>query len=81
MKKIEVLSMDLSHIKGIQFNTKIFTKMKRLRLLKVHWSNNNDFMEKKYKVLPPQDFEFPSELRYLYWDGYSLKSLPSNFDG
>ena len=56
--------------------------MKRLRLLKVHWSNHNDFMEKKYRMLLPEDFEFPSyELRYLYWDGYSLKSLPLYFDG
>ena len=28
------------------------------------------------------DFEIPShQLRYLYWDGYPLDSLPSNFDG
>ena len=62
MKKIEVLSMDFSCIKGIQFNTKIFTKMKRLRLLKVHWSNHTDFMEKKYKVTLPKDFELISSL-------------------
>ena len=82
MKKIEVLSRDLSCIKGIHFNTKVFTKMKRLRLLKVHWRNHNDFMEKKDRVLLPEDFQFCSyELRYPYWHGYSLKSLPSDFDG
>ena len=55
--------------------------MKRLRLLRVHWSNHNDFMEKDM-VLLPKDFESRSyELRYLYWHRYSLKSLPSDFDG
>ena len=59
MKKIEVLSMDLSCIKGIHFNTKVFTKMKRLRLLRVHWRNHNDFT-KKDRVRLPEDFEFRS---------------------
>ena len=82
MKKTEVLCMDLSHIKKIKFNTKVFSEMKSLRLLKVHWSNHNDFMEMKIRKLLSKDFEFPSyQLRYLYWDGFSLKSLPSNFDG
>ncbi|RVW83228.1 TMV resistance protein N [Vitis vinifera] len=34
------------------------------------------------KVILPEDFQFPAhELRYLHWEGYSLKSLPSNFLG
>ncbi|RVW11999.1 TMV resistance protein N [Vitis vinifera] len=34
------------------------------------------------KVILPEDFEFPAhELRYLHWEGYPLKSLPSNFLG
>ena len=35
-----------------------------------------------FKLILPENFEFPSyELRYLYWERYSLKSLPSNFKG
>ncbi|KAL6316317.1 hypothetical protein AAG906_017950 [Vitis piasezkii] len=35
-----------------------------------------------YKVLLPKNLEFPSyKMRYLYWDAYPLKFLPSHFDG
>ncbi|KAL6343134.1 hypothetical protein AAG906_019677 [Vitis piasezkii] len=34
------------------------------------------------KVILPEDFQFLAhELRYLHWEGYPLKSLPSNFLG
>ncbi|WKA11144.1 hypothetical protein VitviT2T_028671 [Vitis vinifera] len=37
-------------------------------------------MGKHSKVKLSKDFEFPSyELRYLYWQGYPLESLPSSF--
>ena len=35
-------------------------------------------MGKGYKTSLPEGFEFPRELRYLYWEG--LEALPSNFD-
>ena len=66
----------------MQFNTKVFAEMKKLRLLKVYWKKHYDFMRKDYKLILHENFEFPShELRYLCWEGYSLKSLPSNFKG
>ncbi|KAL6316879.1 hypothetical protein AAG906_022891 [Vitis piasezkii] len=66
----------------MQFNTKVFAKMKKLRLLKVYWRENCGLMRKEYKLIIPKNFELPSyELRYLHWEGYSLKSLPSNFYG
>ncbi|KAJ9689286.1 hypothetical protein PVL29_014793 [Vitis rotundifolia] len=82
MKNTEGIFLDLSKIKHIQFSTKAFAKMKKLRLLKAYWKDHYGSMKKEYKLLLPQDFEFPSyDLRYLHLEGYSLKSLPSNFYG
>ena len=90
MKKMEAVFLDLSRLKQMQFNTKVLSKMNKLRLLKVYWRRHYGHVRKDYKLtLPenfklilPENFEFPSyELRYLHWEGYSLKSLPSNFKG
>ena len=71
----------MSASKKIKFTTPVFERMKRLRLLKIH----HNIESSRYhadKVFLPEDFEFPShELRYLRWDGWSLESLPSNFNG
>ena len=81
----------MSTSKQIRFTTNAFKKMKGLRLLKVHHDVEYGSMMKycKDKRIPrehlprehlPRDFTFPScDLRYLHWDGYPLKSLPSNF--
>ena len=75
----------MSRSREISFTTKAFERMERLRLLKVYWScdvNVNDMGKEYQKLIIPEDFEFPSyDLRYLHWEGYSLKSLPSNFEG
>ena len=69
---------DMSASKEIKFTTEAFKKMKRLQLLKIYYSLPYD----ADKVFLPEDFEFPShELNYLHWDGWSLESLPSNFNG
>jgi hypothetical protein len=50
--------------------------MYNLRLLKIY----NSEVGKNCKVYLPNDLKSLSdELRYLHWDGYPLKSLPSNF--
>ena len=50
--------------------------MNRLRLLKIHNTHGEPFLEDYL----PRGFEFSScELTYLHWDGYSLESLPMNF--
>ena len=78
----------MSTSKQIRFTTKAFKKMTRLRLLEVRHDVEYDSMMKycKDKCIPrehlPRDFTFPScDLIYLHWDGYPLKSLPSNFHG
>ena len=82
MKKMEAVFLDLSRLKQMQFNTKVLSKMNKLRLLKVDWRRHYGHVRKDYKLTLPENFEFPSyELRYLYWERYSLKSLPSNFKG
>ena len=73
----------MSKLTDMEFTTKAFKRMKRLRLFKVYWSCGfTNFMGREYpKLLVPKDFEFPSyDLRYLHWEGYPLESLPSNFD-
>ncbi|KAL6316828.1 hypothetical protein AAG906_022498 [Vitis piasezkii] len=81
---IEGIFLDMSRSREISFTTEAFKRMERLRLLKVSWSCDFvHYMGKEYqKPILPKDFEFPShDLRYLHWEGYSLKSLPANFDG
>ncbi|KAJ9672866.1 hypothetical protein PVL29_026212 [Vitis rotundifolia] len=56
---------------------RVFSKMKKLRLLKVYYSDHHSLPRKENKMCLPKDFEFPSNLRYLHWEG--LESLPSNF--
>ncbi|KAL6343114.1 hypothetical protein AAG906_018952 [Vitis piasezkii] len=82
MKNVEAIFLNLSRSKQLQFSTKVFAKMNQLRLLKIYGMNCCGFMKKEYKIILPEDFQFPSqELRYLHWKGYPLKSLPSNFHG
>ena len=88
--------MDLLELKRVRFNPNVvLAKMTSLRLLKVHSGVFSDFfyediadedydviIENASKMKLDLDFEFASyELRYLFWDGYPLEFLPSNFDG
>ena len=74
MKNIQAISLHLSELKEIQFTTKVFAKMQKLRLLKI-------LTREEFKVLLPKDFELPHNLRYLQWQGCTLRALPSNFFG
>ena len=70
--------METSLSGQIQFSRDSFTRTNRLRLLKVYIQ---DFDFKiNFKVDFPKDFELSSsELRYLHFSNYPLKSLPTNF--
>ena len=81
MQNVETISLNLSTSKEIWLTIeifaqikKVFVKMKKLRLLKVYTSYGDG-----YKMTLPNDFEFPPNLRYIYWEG--LESLPLNFNG
>ncbi|XP_034708580.1 disease resistance protein RUN1-like [Vitis riparia] len=79
-KAIEGILFDLSIPKRIHITTKSFEMMMKLRLLKIYWPHESISMREDNKVKLSKDFEFPSyELRYLYWHGYPLESLPSSF--
>ncbi|RVW58565.1 Protein suppressor of npr1-1, constitutive 1 [Vitis vinifera] len=83
-KAVEAIFLDMCTSREISFTTEAFKRMGRLRLFKIYWSCGFlNYMGKRcQKLLLSEDFEFPSDyLRYLHWEGYSLKSLPSNFDG
>ncbi|RVW88918.1 TMV resistance protein N [Vitis vinifera] len=77
---IEGISFDVSASKEIQITTEAFKNMTKLRLLRVYWDGLSSYDSNTVHL--PEEFEFPSyELRYLHWDGWSLESLPSNFNG
>ena len=80
-----------SSIQGIFLNFLIVNKMNitsqamenmtELRLFKIFLGSEVVSGGEDYKVHLSSDFEFPSwELCYLYWHGYPLNSLPSNFE-
>ena len=71
-KNIEGMFLNMNTtVEPIKLHVEAFKNMNRLRLLKVG----------PYMVRLSQDFELPSrELTYLEWSGYSLESLPSNFN-
>ena len=80
MEAIKGILLDLSIPKWIHITIESLAMMKNLRLLKILLDHESTSMRDDYKVKLSKDFEFPSyELRYLYWQGYPLESLPSSF--
>ncbi|KAH9778678.1 Disease resistance-like protein DSC1 [Citrus sinensis] len=71
---IEGILLDMSKVKDINLHPNVFAKMPNLRILKFYNSMDE---ENKCKVSHFQGSEF-TEVRYLHWHGYPLKSLPSN---
>ena len=55
--------------KEVNWNRKAFSKMHNLELLKIH-----------NVQLQHELTHFPNGLRFVEWSGYSLKSLPPNFE-
>ena len=72
--------MDLSKIEEINLDPRAFTNMSNVRLLKFYISGHFDISKMSSKVHLQQGLEnLPEELRYLYWHGYPLKTLPLDF--
>ncbi|ESR55158.1 hypothetical protein CICLE_v100245401mg, partial [Citrus x clementina] len=74
-EKVEGIYLNMSKVKEIRLNPNTFTKMRKFRFLKFYSSSFN--AENKCKVSYLQDPRF-TEVKYLHWHGYPLKSLPSN---
>ncbi|KAL6317027.1 hypothetical protein AAG906_026790 [Vitis piasezkii] len=78
---IEGIFLNLSKLNNINLTTQAMKGMTELRLLKIFLDSEVVSGEEDYKVCISSDFEFPSwDLCYLYWHGYPLNSLPSNFE-
>ncbi|KAL6316997.1 hypothetical protein AAG906_026696 [Vitis piasezkii] len=78
---IEGIFLNLSKLNNINLTTPAMKEMTELRLLKIFLGSEVVSGEEDYKVCISSDFEFPSwDLCYLYWHGYPLNSLPSNFE-
>ncbi|XP_043691779.1 disease resistance protein RPV1-like [Telopea speciosissima] len=66
---VEGLILDnSSQIFEVPLNTKVFTKMQKLRLLQINYVQ----LMGSYELLP-------KELRWLCWHGFPLTSIPSSF--
>ncbi|ESR55416.1 hypothetical protein CICLE_v10023529mg, partial [Citrus x clementina] len=84
---IEGIFLDLSKIKGINLDPGAFTKMSNLRLLKFYVPEIERFLSMSFeeqlsysKVQLRKGLDYlPKKLRYLHWDTYPLRTLPSNF--
>ncbi|KDO40698.1 hypothetical protein CISIN_1g0007802mg [Citrus sinensis] len=87
---IEGIFLDLSKIKGINLDPRAFTNMSNLRLFKFYVpkfyeieklpSMSTEEQLSYSKVQLPNGLDYlPKKLRYLHWDTYPLRTLPSNF--
>ncbi|XP_020409506.1 TMV resistance protein N isoform X2 [Prunus persica] len=65
---VQAISFDSSKIEKPHLKDANFKKMYQLRWLRV-----------SYSILFRGSLHLPSSLRYLYWEGYPLESLPSKF--
>ncbi|PPR93645.1 hypothetical protein GOBAR_AA27027 [Gossypium barbadense] len=65
--------LDMSKLPKLELDPTALMKMRKLRFLKLYNSCGRILL---FKGL----LSFPEELRYLYWEGYPLRSLPTKFD-
>ncbi|KAK5786730.1 hypothetical protein PVK06_041373 [Gossypium arboreum] len=65
--------LDMSNLPKLELEPTALMKIRKLRFLKFYHSCGRILL---FKGL----LSFPNELRYLYWDGYPLRSLPTKFD-
>ncbi|KAL6315926.1 hypothetical protein AAG906_013760 [Vitis piasezkii] len=76
IEKIEGIFLNLSHLEDtLDFTIEAFAGMKNLDYFRDTFNNKVNC-----RVRFAHEFKFCSnDLRYLYWHGYSLKSLPKDF--
>nr|XP_043615780.1 disease resistance protein RPP2B-like [Erigeron canadensis] len=87
-KAVEVLVLLLQNpVKSVEINCKAFSKMKKLRILKICHPGPKIFEQSfQLSMLTDSRVNFSgsldflsNELRLIYWHGYPFKSFPSNF--
>ncbi|GMN30303.1 hypothetical protein TIFTF001_041433 [Ficus carica] len=75
------MSLDMSKInEDLHLSPTVFKNMRKLRLLKIHYSTLYTH-DKKFRVYfdRADQLSLPHSLRYLCWYNYPSKSLPSEF--
>ncbi|KAJ1416291.1 Leucine-rich repeat 3 [Sesbania bispinosa] len=73
IRSIQMHLLEIGNSK-LKLSPYIFAKMSKLQFLDFYRKNDQDFFN-----LPKRLVSFPSELRYLRWKCYPMKSLPDNF--
>ncbi|KAJ4830119.1 hypothetical protein Tsubulata_001333, partial [Turnera subulata] len=77
---IESMILDICNTREMHIETDAFASMGRLRFLKFWKSDYNAISSTNKVQLPCHGLQFlSSELRYLHWERFPSKSLPSNF--
>ncbi|KAJ4723750.1 Disease resistance protein (TIR-NBS-LRR class) family [Melia azedarach] len=77
---IKGIFLDLSKIRGIYLDSKVFADLYNLRYIKFYMPSGFDESYMSSKVHLPQGLDYlHNELRYLHWHGYPLRTLPRNF--
>nr|KYP35153.1 TMV resistance protein N [Cajanus cajan] len=72
---IRSIRTHLSVIKKLKLSPDIFVRMSKLQFMDFHSENEFDGLD----ILPEGLEYLPTELRYLRWMNYPLKSLPDSF--
>lgn len=73
--EVESLLLDMPKGKELYISPAIFERMYNLKLLKFY----NNSTTKGSKICMPDGLVYLPMLRYLHWQAYTLKSLPSQF--
>ncbi|XP_039684409.1 disease resistance protein RPV1 isoform X3 [Medicago truncatula] len=75
-ESIRSMAIRLSEIKELQLSPQVFAKTSKLKFLDIYTKRSQN----EGSLSLPGGLEFlPNELRYLRWEYYPLKSLPSMF--
>ncbi|KAF3579404.1 hypothetical protein DY000_02034413 [Brassica cretica] len=73
--EIESILLNMAGETGFCINPTRFKRMISLKFLKIY----SNFTDGGSKVCMVDNFDYLPPLRYLHWEAYSLKYLPSNF--
>ncbi|KAL4355831.1 hypothetical protein AHAS_Ahas09G0026000 [Arachis hypogaea] len=74
---IESIFLDMTQTTDLYISSNAFRKMPNLRLLAFADSIGHGERRTNNNLYLPINLELPNSLRYIQWDGYPLKSLPS----
>ena len=79
MEVVEGIVLNTPNQKEEHLNSKAFSKMKKLRLLKINNVEPSKGLLRGNVQLPQGLSHLSNELRVIEWHGYPLNSLPTSF--